>query len=285
MNMGYNRSRWQISDLRQSCPLFKVNTNQGFWQVMRRLKVHYKASRSYIHSPDLNYEEKFSRIITHLAQMNSDSLVLFIDELTYYNHPSTADAYELSGNFQAKATRAYGSEKTFRIVGALNPVTGMLTFVQKSKISVAQFIAFLHLLSQTYPDKTLFLVMDNWPIHYHPDVLAVLNPQLYQQDFNIPGSWKNLKPKQKYLKMNKLNIQFLPLPTYASWLNPIEKVWKWLKKDIIHNHSLANEWILLKELVYEFLQNFSEESPILLAFTGLNNPKSIYGKALHFNSG
>ncbi|MBK9008807.1 MAG: transposase [Anaerolineae bacterium] len=31
--------------------------------------------------------------------------------------------------------------------------------------------------------------------------------------------------------------QLTPLlfPTYASWLNPIEKLWKWLKQEVLHS--------------------------------------------------
>ncbi|MBK9335612.1 MAG: transposase [Lewinellaceae bacterium] len=35
-----------------------------------------------------------------------------------------------------------------------------------------------------------------------------------------------------------LPVQLHFLPTYASWLNPIEKVWKMLKQDLVHNHPL-----------------------------------------------
>jgi hypothetical protein len=247
---------------------------------MKQLKVHYKAARSYIHSPDLEYELKFNQVLQALdSAVAQERVVLFLDELTFYNQPSTANAYEKAGNEQPKAQRALGAEKSGRILGALNAITGQVCFAQKSKITTSQLIAFLKQIVQTYPNKQIDIVMDNWPVHYHPDVLAALEPQTYQHQFNTPPSWKNIKPKTKYLNLN-LPIQFIPLPTYASWLNPIEKLWKWLKKDLIHNHIYANDWTTFKELINTFLTQFDKANPQLLQFVGLKNHNTIYGKCL-----
>ncbi|MBE2197018.1 MAG: transposase, partial [Anaerolinea sp.] len=38
-----------------------------------------------------------------------------------------------------------------------------------------------------------------------------------------------------------MTIAPLFLPTYASWLNPIEKLWRWLRADVLYNHDLAHD--------------------------------------------
>ena len=50
--------------------------------------------------------------------------------------------------------------------------------------------------------ERLYSALDNWPVHFHfhPELLAALPPQ----------------------------ITLVPLPTYAPWTNPVEKVWRWL---------------------------------------------------------
>ena len=253
------------------------------WAVMRRLKVHYKASRQYVHSPDEDYETKWSYIQqTCEMAIEEDVAVLFLDELSYYNQPTTADAYAEKGHDQALAQRAYGSEKTSRIIGTLEAKTGKVCFFQRSKITVACLISFLQYLVKTYENKRIFIIIDNWPVHYHPDVLAALQVQQYKQYFRTPDSWKDIKPKKKYLNLN-LPIQFVPLPTYASWLNPIEKLWRWLKQDVLHNHHLANDWTSLKEKVNQFLSQFNERSEDLLKYVGLKNPLTKYGKILSNN--
>lgn len=279
-NYGLELSRWRLSDLMSVCDFIKVKTVQGFRAVMRSLGVHYKASRSYIHSPDMAYKTKLDRILNHIKNLdNQKEILVFMDQLTFYNQPSTADAYAKRGKQQAKAKRALGAEKTGRVLGAINAFTGQGTFLQKSKITVPQLIAFFNDLIKTYPNKKIFIVLDNWPVHYHPDIIAALEPQIYQNDFKTPDSWKNIQPKKKYMGLN-LPIQLLPLPTYASWLNPIEKLWKWLKKDIIHNHQTAHDWTQLKVQIQKFLNKFLIPVPLLLTFVGLNNPHTIYGKAI-----
>jgi hypothetical protein len=38
-----------------------------------------------------------------------------------------------------------------------------------------------------------------------------------------------------------LPIQLIPLPAYASRLNPIEKLWRWMNQEITHHHRLARD--------------------------------------------
>jgi hypothetical protein len=67
-----------------------------------------------------------------------------------------------------------------------------------------------------------------------------------------------------------LPIQLLNLPTYASWLNPIEKLWGWLKQDVLHLHCQSDDWPHLKTRVAEFLDQFMAPSPDLLRYVGLS---------------
>jgi transposase len=65
--------------------------------------------------------------------------------------------------------------------------------------------------------------------------------------------------------------QLSPLffPTYASWLNPIEKLWRWLKQDVLHVHNLAHNLDELRRLVAAFLDPFRLGSSALLRYVGL----------------
>ena len=282
---NYAVSRWSLQLLMEVCTWVKVETEQGFWCVMRRLKVHYKASCQYVHSPDMAYEAKWA-VIEQVVQLalEPDVIVLCLDELTYYNQPSLAKTYALCGKEQTKAPRALGATKTGRVIGALNILTGQVIFEQKSTISVGNFIAFLAKIVALNPGKRIFILIDNWPIHYHPNVMAALEEQTYKHWFKIPESWQNMKLTKKYIGLN-LPVQFVPLPTYASWLNPIEKLWRWLKQDVIHVHKDAENWQSLKDKISTFLQQFNELSYDLLNYVGLNNKNTKYGKILFNNSG
>jgi transposase len=59
------------------------------------------------------------------------------------------------------------------------------------------------------------------------------------------------------------------LPTYAPWLNPIEKVWRWLRQDVLKLHRLASTWLGLRQRVRAFLTQFAAGSTELLRYVGL----------------
>ena len=59
------------------------------------------------------------------------------------------------------------------------------------------------------------------------------------------------------------------LPTYAPWLNPIEKLWRLKREQVLTLHRLAGEWHALRERVNAFLSQFAEASDELLHYVGL----------------
>ena len=59
------------------------------------------------------------------------------------------------------------------------------------------------------------------------------------------------------------------LPTYAPWLNPIEKLWRWLKQAVLKLHRLAEDWQAARDRVRQFLDQFAHGSPRLLEYVGL----------------
>ena len=59
------------------------------------------------------------------------------------------------------------------------------------------------------------------------------------------------------------------LPTYAPWLNPIEKLWRWLRQDQLYVHRLAQDWSVLRQRVNAFFDQFAAGSHALLRYVGL----------------
>ena len=62
------------------------------------------------------------------------------------------------------------------------------------------------------------------------------------------------------------------LPTYASWLNPIEKLWRKLKQELVHLHRLADKLPELRAQIDRFLDQFANGSLDLLRYVGLFVP-------------
>ena len=88
-----------------------------------------------------------------------------------------------------------------------------------------------------------YVIQDNWNIHTPPDVLTALTG--YPR---ITPVW---------------------LPPYAPWLNPIEKLWRWLRQDVLKLHRWGEDWPQVKQRVHDFLDHFAQGSTALLRYVGL----------------
>ncbi|RLD07313.1 MAG: IS630 family transposase [Chloroflexota bacterium] len=268
---GYKRSRWTLKMINESYPWLTLESASGLFQLLKRLKISYKRGRDYVHSPDPYYMEKLSLIelMRFRAYYNPKRYVfLYLDELTYYRQPTLARAYECAGKIQPLAQRSHRSNTSYRALAALNVMTGQVSYRQRSRTNISCLIDFWYELCEDYSDvEIIYVAEDNWPVHYHPDVLAPLQPQNFPFPPRLPDNWPT-EPTSK-AKLDILPIQILSLPTYASWLNPIEKLWRWLKQEILHLHRLSDEWADLKERVDQFLAAFSSGSNELLHYVGL----------------
>lgn len=268
---GHAQSRWTLSAIARSCDWLQVETLAGLSQLLKRLEIVYKRARAYVHSPDAQYQAKLSHL--ELCRLRAwyapESYVfLYLDEFSYYRQPTLAHAYELRGHQQPLACRSYRSDTRCRGIGALNAVTGQVTYQQRSKIGLKVLSDFYALIRADYPAaEVIYVAQDNWPVHVHPDVLARLEAQ--QSPFwpNVPDNWP-AEPSARAVKDN-LPIQLLFLPTYASWLNPIEKLWRWVRQKVIHLHRQSNDWIGLKQSVLDFMSQFMDGSDELLRYVGL----------------
>lgn len=271
-HFNIDRSRWTLKALLQVCQNWiRLVSVVGLWRILQRFAIRYKRGRLYLHSPDKKYPIKRQRIadILKLAKAEPERfVVLYLDEFTFTRQPTLAHDYAPLGHSQPLARLGYRSNYEYRIVAALNALTGQVHYQQRSRIRVPTLINFWFQLCAAYPQaQQIFVILDNWPVHYHAHVLAVLQPQPFAADFLRPPSWP-AHPQAK-VRTDNLPICLVPLPTYASWLNPIEKLWRWLKQDVLHLHRFEDDSDTLKGRVTTFLDRFAKPSRPLLRYTGL----------------
>ena len=272
-----SRSRWSLSYIAQVCDWLRVNTPSGLSQLLKRLEISYKRGRSYVHSPDPNYQQKMGRIAQSLLKvwhMPEKYVLLYQDEFSYYRQPTVARDYEAMGKFQPLARRSHRSDTAFRGIGALNAITGQVTYQQASRTNIPRLVKFYDAIVADYPKAdTIFMVQDNWPVHHHPDLLVHLQPQHFEFPIHKPKNWPDEpSPRAKRnaeKRKAKLPIKILQLPTYASWANPIEKLWRWVRQTVIHLHRLSDDWSELKQRVCDFILSFRRGSNELLRYVGL----------------
>src|SRR5205085_6600160 len=84
------------------------------------------------------------------------------------------------GECVAKPRRG-AKQGLWRLMGALNPFTGQVTYLDNYIIGREKVIACYGQLVQAYPKaRRLYAIQDNWSIHKHPDVVEALKawPQI-----------------------------------------------------------------------------------------------------------
>lgn len=246
-SFGWLTSRWTLQTIQQTCGWLKAYSLSGVWRVLRANGIHYKRGQEHLHSPDPDYATKRDRIVECVQQAREHPgvvVVLFLDEFSYYRWPSTAQVYSAVGVRQPRANLTASYNTRGRVVVALEVLHGKVLYLQRSHITVFVLVLFLQLVRQAFPKaKMIYIIQDNWHnVHFHPDQLVAA---------------KNL------------GITLIPLPTYAPWLNPCEKLGRKLRQDVTHMHNLAHDWDSLKKAVTDSLEQFSSGSIDLLRYTGL----------------
>lgn len=275
---GLARSRWRLADLLEQVAGWRVRTCQGLGQVLARLGIVFKRARDYIHSPDPDYAAKLAAILHDRQRVAADpahNVLLYLDEMLLFRQPTVAPAWGTRGRRQPLARRSQRQDTPTHILATLDATSGQVHARRPEHCSVAALVRFCQDLVAVYPAGTHFtVVLDNWPVHFHPDLLCALEPQTSPFPVHLPANWATTAHPAAVRQWGALAlpIQFLPLPTYASWCNPIEKLWRKLRQEVGHLHPWADALPALRDAVDTWLSAYRHPSPELLRYVGLASP-------------
>ncbi len=276
--LGFARARWTLGALGEALGWLRAGTPGGLWRVLDRLGVAWKRGRWHVHSPDPDYDAKLARIAELVAEARASGgrlVALFGDEMTFYRQPTLAAAYAPRGPAQPLAERSHRADTPTRLIAALDAADARVTHRRRAVLSLAELVGFHEQVRAAYPEaERIFLIEDNWPPHFHPDVLVALEPQESPFPFYRPANWP-AEPSPAAARRwagLALPIQLAPLPTYAPWANPIEKLWRLLRQEVLHLHRLADQLEALRHEVDAFLDRFQAGSQALLRYVGLLVP-------------
>jgi hypothetical protein len=273
---GIAQIRWTLAGIGAACEWLNDLTLGGVAQVLDRLGVSWQRGRAAIHSPDPAYDAKRA-YLAHLRERvaaDPERLVLcYLDEVTIERQPTIATSYAVRGGHdQPRAMLSHASNTLTRIVATLQHGTGAVVFRRASKIRLPTLVQFYIDLRAAYPRaEHIYVVQDNWPSHTHPDVLVALEAQTSPFAFHRPPSWPTTPSAAAVRRWGglALPIQIVPLPTYASWCNPIEKLWRKLRQEVTHLHPWATDLARLHLALDDFLTQFAQGSAALLRYVGL----------------
>jgi len=120
--------------------------------------------------------------------------------------------------------------KRFNVLGAINAVDMTLTTIEnQTYINAKSVCALLRKVFDLYPGKLITLVLDN-------------------------ARYQKCKLVRRYARV--LGIELLFLPSYSPQLNLIERLWKFVKKKVLHG-KYYDQFEDFKNALQEFLSNLS----------------------------
>jgi transposase len=233
-----------LGSIRSTFDWLKGYTLSGVWRYLGRQGLKLRSAAVQQFSPDPDYQSKLIELEMALWEARrypGEVACVFLDEMGFSRWPDPAPDW---GGAAPVADRKGANNGLGRLIGALNALTGRVDFLDNYIVGRAKVIEFYGRLAQAYPRAgRIYAIQDNWSIHKHPDVIEALR------------RWPQVEP--------------VWLPTYAPWLNPIEKLWRWLKQDVLKMHRQADDFKGLRQRVRDWLGQFQGGSERLLEYVGL----------------
>lgn len=185
------------------------------------------------------------QVLQEARERPGEVVVLFQDEATFYRQPSQAWLWSWLGRRQPKLRYSHRANTVMRVVGFLDARDGRVHAWHYGKVTARRLYRCWLDVAKRYPAaQRIYLVMDNWPVHFHPTVLAA-----FAED-----------PR----------LEAVRLPTYAPWLNAIEKLWRWVRQHVAHAHPWCDDFIAFTQAVLAELGSLAQGSPALLRYVGLS---------------
>lgn len=164
--------------------------------------------------------------------LSDDETICFMDGV----HPThnTQLAYGWIRKGFRKEICANSGRSRLNLTGAIDLISKKLHIQEDKTLNAESTLAFLKKIEQAYPTKnTIHLFSDN------------------------ARYYKN-KAVKAYLENSKIKLHFLP--PYSPNLNPIERLWKWMKERVMYN-TYYEDFEDFKYAVMGFLQCVSTLDP------------------------
>lgn len=244
-------ARWSLHTIQQTFPfLARLKHLPSIWKRLRRYGIRLRRGRPQYYSPDPQYRAKETHLLGVLhvvATSKGRAIAVFVDEMGYQSWPDPSSNWgEQAPAPIPLADRKGSAPKQWRVIGALNASTGrvlQLTDHIIGRRGVCDLLCQIHQAYKREVDK-IYVIWDNWPVHAHQEVVDTLK----------------LLPK----------IELVWLPTYSPWLNPIEKLWRKFRQEILYLHRFASDCSQFQQRVQEFFAQFASGSKDLLCSVGLS---------------
>ena len=219
-------THWSVRALGEETGISKSTVQRWFnlFSIQPHRQRHFKLSN------DPFFVEKVRDIVGLYLNPPDHAVVLCVDEKTQVQALNrTQPMLPMGLGYVEGVTHDYVRHGTTTLFAALDIATGQVMAQCKKRHRHQEFLAFLGHIDASVPEPfDIHIIADNYATHKHPKVKA----------------WLAKRPRY--------HIHFTP--TYASWLNQVERWFGLITQMAIRRGSFSN----VKELVYK-IQRFVDQ--------------------------
>jgi transposase len=206
-------------------------SESGIIALLHRINFVYKKTKLIPSKANVALQEAFVEEFRKLEKaLSEEDVILFADGV----HPqhNTESSYAWIAKGKEKEILSNTGRVRVNINGAINPQNPTEVVAYECEtIDAVTSVEFLKQIEKRYEDKNC--------IH-----LFVDNARYYRS-----------KLVQQYIGTSKIKMHFLP--PYSPNLNPIERLWKFLKKTVIKS-NYTPEPEIFKEKIKDFFNNIEQ---------------------------
>jgi putative transposase len=212
-------------------------------QVLSAESIKPHRFRFWKSSTDPEFEPKMLAVIGLYLNPPENAVVLSVDEKTSIQAlDRTQPRLPMKPHQIERLSHEYKRNGTASLLAALEVHSGQVKGQPIRHNNSETFIRFLRRLLQVYPDKDLYVVLDNGSSHRSKKTLA----------------WA--------AKKKRLHLKFTP--THASWLNQIEIWFGILTRKVLRRGIFNSREELVKKLM-TFIETYNKEArPFQWTYTG-----------------
>ena len=182
-----------------------------------------------------------------LVAWPEDAELLCVDEATVRRHPTLTAQWCLVDEIPDVLTG--DDHAKVHVYGAVAPLTGRTHYHISRELGNEEFAQFLQHLLTCYPGKRLLVIHDRGAQHKGACIEEVVR---------TAGG----------------RLMLTPQPAYSPELNPQERIWKWLRRVVTHNHWFAT----LREqteAIRNFFRYLAGVKHQVVRLCGFKTPESI----------
>ena len=182
-----------------------------------------------------------------LVEWPADWELLFVDEATVRRHPTLTAQWCLVDEVPEVPTG--DDHAKVHVYGAVAPLTGRTHYHVSPELGKGEFAKFLQHLVAYHPGKRLLVIHDRGEPHQGAPVEAIVRE----------AQGRLVRKAQ---------------PAYSPELNPQERIWKWLRRVVTHNHwfTTLTEHI---EAIRNFFRDLAGVKAQVRHLCGFQTPESL----------